>query len=1142
LSWQGGIELHKPEKRFIIENKQQAYQRAAQDPDVLAVYEQVMEDWCAQCEQLLAESTVAEEIEDESGPDTEFEFWRNRMAKFNSVAEQLKTQDCKCVLGVVAQNPAKSKSFRRWQQIDLQITDSLNEARDNVKYLSALERYTEALYSGTPAGIIDALPALIHNMKVMLTISRFYGTNDRMTTLFTKITNQIIVKCKENINMRVAGSGGEGVRLWDQDIPSLLERFRAVVKVQDVYWSLYSGVKDKLAHNPKGKQFDFNESLIFGKLELFCKRVQKLLDMFTTIYQFSSLALHNVEGMEILIQRFFDIVIDFKRKPYDLLDFSKNAFDRDYLEYTVKIGDLEQQVQTFINLSFENILSTEQALALLKQFEMVLVRDSLKSDLDSKYTVIFHNYGLDLEAVQRLYEKQKGSPPLLRNAPPVTGNILWAKQLLRRIEDPMRRFKSHSSLISTSKEAKKIVRTYNKVARALVEFETLWHSAWTKSIEAARSGLQATLIIRHPITENLFVNFDREILQLIREAKCLQRARVEVPESARLVLVHEDKYKSYYNQLAFALQEYDRIVGMVVPLVRPLLEPHLNDLENKIQPGRVLLTWQSMNIDGYLQRMHLGLSKFEELMKKVNDILDHRIEGNLRTISKTLLVELPSNDSFTLEQFVTLQEKTTKMKTSLVESKNEEIENAVNDVIHAVTVYPLEIAENVSKEAIQAFWEHYSRLIYVSVTRCTKESFFALKKRLASKTSGGFLYMERPFFDVDIELSLPLVTMNPSLDEIQAAINRCALNILRCSKHILQWPEQPQKPGSDRANREPFHYVIAQDYKIVAVCLMLTGAVEGIKKQVHDYLHTFMRYDFLWKEDKQLAYESFVKVPRNVDDYEAEIQRYVEMENSIAQISPVHNIGSLSLETGILKSSLRQEVTLWKRLYSGKIHEQANEQLAEFLEFMKECEKKLDLECNNIDDAKLIMGILADIRDREMDMEIQIRPIHHKYQILLKYDHVLEKEELDTVNSLQASWNLVVKKARQVSDNLYLRQNNFREELLADVAKFVEDVAKFREDFIQNGPMEEGVSPAGAAERMRKYKHLYMERERKWRKYADGEALFGMPKTMYMEMDVTRKELELLDKLYSLYTNVMTTIGEYRGKFGVKSCSVVSFM
>ena len=50
------------------------------------------------------------------------------------------------------------------------------------------------------------------------------------------------------------------------------------------------------------KQFDFNESDIFGKFDLFCKRVTKLIDMFTTIQQFSSLANHDIEGMDNLMK------------------------------------------------------------------------------------------------------------------------------------------------------------------------------------------------------------------------------------------------------------------------------------------------------------------------------------------------------------------------------------------------------------------------------------------------------------------------------------------------------------------------------------------------------------------------------------------------------------------------------------------------------------------------------------------------------------------------------------------------------------------------------------------------------------------------------------------------------------------------
>lgn len=462
-SLQGGIELRKPDKMFLIENKQHAYQRAASDPDVLIVYETVMEEWCVQCEKLLAESDQQEDPDDTSGPSTEFEFWRNRMAKFNSVAEQLKQRECKCVIGVVSQS--KSKVLKRWKTVDNLITESLNEAKDNVKYLSALEKYTEPLYTGTPAMIIESLPALMNNAKMMLTIARYYGTSSRMTTLFTKLTNQIITNCK-NCIMR-PDKGGPAIKLWDQNIANLLDRLKVIVKLHDIYQGLYKATKEKLAGQPKGKQFDFNETVIFGKFDMLCKRVQKLHDMFTTVHQFTSLSQHKVEGMESLIQRFFDILSDLKHKPYDMLDFTKNAFDRDFLEYNVNIGELETQVQNFINMSFENILSTEQALTLLKTFESILVRESLKADLDSKYTVIFQNYGMDLETVQRLYEKQKVSPPMVRNAAPVTGNILWAKLLLRRIEDPMRRFKAHSSLMQNSKDAKKIVKMYNKVMTQL---------------------------------------------------------------------------------------------------------------------------------------------------------------------------------------------------------------------------------------------------------------------------------------------------------------------------------------------------------------------------------------------------------------------------------------------------------------------------------------------------------------------------------------------------------------------------------------------------------------------------------------------------------------------------------------------------
>ena len=63
---------------------------------------------------------------------------------------------------------------------------------------------------------------------------------------------------------------------------------------------------------------------------------------------------------------------------YDLLDFMLNQFDRDYLEFNANIHELESALQGFINSSFENITSTEQALNMLKQFQAILQRETAR--------------------------------------------------------------------------------------------------------------------------------------------------------------------------------------------------------------------------------------------------------------------------------------------------------------------------------------------------------------------------------------------------------------------------------------------------------------------------------------------------------------------------------------------------------------------------------------------------------------------------------------------------------------------------------------------------------------------------------------------------------------------------------------------
>ena len=87
-----------------------------------------------------------------------------------------------------------------------------------------------------------------------------------------------------------------------------------------------------------------------------------------------------------------------------------------------------------------------------------------------------------------------------------------------------------------------------------------------------------------------------------------------------------------------------------------------------------------MNIEGYLRHVHSGLSKIEQLIININEFMENRIENNLKALSKTILVDLPQEaHTFSLDEFVEMQEKWIKHESLKLKSKNIEVEGAVED-------------------------------------------------------------------------------------------------------------------------------------------------------------------------------------------------------------------------------------------------------------------------------------------------------------------------------------------------------------------------------------------------------------------------------------------------------------------------------
>ena len=1120
----GGLELSKPDERVEALGAS-----AANDVALVVKTMNLLQDWCNNIERYLDDSDRSRWENADSGPDTELNYWRSRMQRLTSITEQLKGKAVKAVISLLTTMSRQGDQdsvvdthriatlLSQWREIDVQITEAANEAKDNVKYLSTLERFFDPLFGRDPQPLLDTLPALINAVKMIHTISRYFGTTERVTKLFMKITNQMIVVCKLSIN------GKDPVdRIWEKDLPILLSTIEKCLQLNEDYQEQYRITKEKLMQTPKGKQFDFSETQIFGKFDLFCRRLIKLMDMFSSMQQFRTLQTHKLEGLDPLIVLFNDVVKNFRSKGHDLLDYHSNRFDRDFVDFNVKMTELEHSLQLFINRSFENIGSIEQSLLLLKKYQSILHRENLTRDLDSKLSVIFHNYGLELSRVEQIYEKFKHAPSVARNMPPVAGNISWARHLLRKIEDPMQKFQGNPAVLA-SKESKKIIRTYNKVARTLIAFEYLWYEAWCTSIDAAKAGLQATLIIRHPDTGKLYVNFDQEIFQLIREGKCLAKQDIVIPETAKIVLLQEDKFKAYYNDLKFLLSEYERILHKVIPITQKLVDPHIQTVELKIRPGMITLTWTSMNIDAYKAQFQASLVRLEDLITKVNDLVENRIKKNLKLISRCVLCSLPTDHAVTLDEFVIMQETTVKAATTLLSMKNVEVENAVSDLLGILQSTPIDPSIiPPSDEDCKLMEGHFNSLTYQALLQCIMNSLNMIKNRACSKIKNGVLIKQDPFFEVDVQLSIPSVRLSPSLDEIQRSINRASVAVLGAAKRMWQWGQQ----SFPEHERKTFFELLGNDIQIVKTVLLLTGGLLGTRNMVHEYLKGFSKYDWLWKDDKELTYKKFMQKSPSISNFEEELKKFMFLEEEIEEISYSKAIGALQLNTSNLKQQLTGECRLWKLLYSNKVHMLAKQAMADTYEYMRVITNKLNIEVQSLDTLRYVMNVLKEVREKESSIEMEVSPILDMYAMLEIYlqEGVINKDEVEEKAKIMPSWKKVVEHAEEVTNSLSAVQGTYKKQLVWDIREFAMDVRNLRKDFEANGPLDTKLKSIVAVERLKKFKDEVSARERKMDMMKAGEELFALRPTRFTEVLKTRKEINLIDQLFSLYVDVQGSI------------------
>ena len=432
-----------------------------------------------------------------------------------------------------------------------------------------------------------------------------------------------------------------------------------------------------------------------------------------------------------------------------------------------------------------------------------------------------------------------------------------------------------------------------------------------------------------------------------------------------------------------------------------------------------------------------------------------------------------------------------------------------------------------------------------ALIRCAAQALDALRRRLQGQAdffgNTGKTKIT-PAFSVNLTLSIPSIVLKPSLEETQQAVARLTQLILKVPHSVRLWEHQIHVLLG-LLNREYSEYEtdpivgeqvmslymrqISEHKDVFRHMGLLQTIIILLKPDVEEVIHSLDVHSDLWEQEVSQAVADFDQRKASLNEYENVIKMYHAREATLEEITPSFQTGPLILLTEELRLALVLEARAFKIAFSKALNQKAGQQMTEIFTFFDTMSLKLSRPIQDLDDIRGAMATLKEVRDNEIKIDSSIKPIEEAYALLNKLELTFNDGNAERVDSLGYGWTKLRKLSNEVGDQLLEIEPKFKTQLIDGIKDYATSLKNYVNRYEKNGPMEPGIPPREASERMTLFQSDFDDLWAKYISYSGGEELFGLPVTSYPELQRIKRELGLLQKLYQLYNQVIESVNGY---------------
>jgi dynein heavy chain len=474
---------------------------AAENPSIVGQLEHALEEWI----QLISNVMDAEnrkKAQVELGPVSEINFWRDRNAALSALYEQLNMEYVKDMIKVV-----ELAQVNALPDFKVHLQDLMKlyiEAKDNVKFLTTLERHFKSISRGSLTVIAETIPSMMNSLRMVWIISRHYNKDARMFPLMSLIAKEIADKVAKEISIRTIFR-----RDPEQKTDEVMRTIKKGREVLELWHDSYMQMREKIEQSGTDLRWEFNRNKLFDQTTYMSRICQDLYNVAETLHQFKKFlgkqlreVTGDTHGIDEATERVKGLVTPLIRLPFNIFDRRYNtSWDQVMKKLHEDVEEIEERTKEFIDSSFQKLRSAEGAFDLLQNFKNIESRESIRQLMMEKFTDILIQYSREVQDVRELFEAGKASPPVSKNQPPIAGAIAWGRSLYHRIKKSVLRFRTMDGLLS-SEQGKTVCKEYVAVARMLTNYEARLLADWSSRVTEIVNKKLKEFILREVGDEN----------------------------------------------------------------------------------------------------------------------------------------------------------------------------------------------------------------------------------------------------------------------------------------------------------------------------------------------------------------------------------------------------------------------------------------------------------------------------------------------------------------------------------------------------------------------------------------------------------------------------------------------------------------